>query len=363
MSAQSLSDFPFPPIKDAPSGDEGRSMTPEQALGASWTNVDDTTYTTLDADGDLTYSTHSGSSDNTAAFNPFSFTDLPQDVLHHTPSTSSPSSLASNNGLFVYPDPDSAFTLAPLVPFDEKPSLQDMDMALFSSRELPKLEVQTQGLGRTPVRQRSSSRVVPYDRRDRSESISAQSSLDCDDELELLSSTTTHSLYTPWSTNTLAGGLNKLTLHHRRTSSTASVKPTPTLARTRRSTMHLRKSSSTVDFPGSVIEREDAVRRELLSLSEQLRDLPTTSQQDKARSTWVRRWYVLRSGLELTFRLVLSYTPSIGHTVPRQGLYHSYSISCKEYGIKAINSASFGKAVRSAFPGIKTRRLGVRGNR
>jgi hypothetical protein len=30
-----------------------------------------------------------------------------------------------------------------------------------------------------------------------------------------------------------------------------------------------------------------------LSLSEQLRDLPTTSQQDKARSTWVRRWYVM----------------------------------------------------------------------
>jgi hypothetical protein len=30
-----------------------------------------------------------------------------------------------------------------------------------------------------------------------------------------------------------------------------------------------------------------------LSLSEQLRDLPTTTQQDKARSTWVRRWYVM----------------------------------------------------------------------
>lgn len=49
-------------------------------------------------------------------------------------------------------------------------------------------------------------------------------------------------------------------------------------------------------------------------------------------------------------------------TVPRQGLYSSYSKSCEEFGLKAVNSASFGKAVRGTFPGIKTRRLGVRGN-
>ena len=59
----------------------------------------------------------------------------------------------------------------------------------------------------------------------------------------------------------------------------------------------------------------------------------------------------------------MSYTLATGYSVPRQGLYHSYTLSCDEYDIKPINAASFGKAVRSAFPGIKTRRLGVRGNR
>lgn len=63
------------------------------------------------------------------------------------------------------------------------------------------------------------------------------------------------------------------------------------------------------------------------------------------------------------YRLQLSYTVSPSHTVPRQGLYASYAASSEEYGVRAINSASFGKAVRNAFPGIKTRRLGVRGNR
>jgi hypothetical protein len=37
-------------------------------------------------------------------------------------------------------------------------------------------------------------------------------------------------------------------------------------------------------------------------------------------------------------------------------------MSCADYGVSAINSASFGKAVRGAYPGIKTRRLGNRGN-
>lgn len=58
----------------------------------------------------------------------------------------------------------------------------------------------------------------------------------------------------------------------------------------------------------------------------------------------------------------MSYSQHANSTVPRQGLYHSYTLSCDEYGVRPINSASFGKAVRHAFPGIKTRRLGNRGN-
>lgn len=70
----------------------------------------------------------------------------------------------------------------------------------------------------------------------------------------------------------------------------------------------------------------------------------------------------LACNLILTTRLKLSYTPVNGFTVPRQGLYHSYTMSCKDFGLRPINSASFGKVVRSTFLGIRTRRLGVRGN-
>lgn len=47
--------------------------------------------------------------------------------------------------------------------------------------------------------------------------------------------------------------------------------------------------------------------------------------------------------------------------VPRNRIYARYVELCAEYSLKALNPASFGKLVRVAYPGIKTRRLGVRG--
>lgn len=79
--------------------------------------------------------------------------------------------------------------------------------------------------------------------------------------------------------------------------------------------------------------------------------IPSIAQQDKARTMWVRNW------------LRVAYTSAPGFTVPRQGLHYSYSQACLDYGMGApINAASFGKAVRAAYPGIRTRRLGVRGD-
>jgi hypothetical protein len=43
-------------------------------------------------------------------------------------------------------------------------------------------------------------------------------------------------------------------------------------------------------------------------------------------------------------------------------MFASYVQACRFYGIKAINSASFGKSVKGAYPGFKTRRLGKRGD-
>ncbi|WVQ96023.1 hypothetical protein IAU59_003123 [Kwoniella sp. CBS 9459] len=234
-----------------------------------------------------------------------------------------------------------------------------------SRQQLPRLAVQTQGLGKV-TRERSASRSTPYNRY-RSESISAKSE-EGDDIAALLSSSTTYNSATPWSTTSshpLSGGFSKINLQNRNVSSSqpyASPVSRPMLSRARRSSSFvLTKQHSSTDIKGpapgseirlsgSAVERQETVRQDLTQKAEGIKMLNSTSQQDKARAVWVRRW------------LVLSYTHAPGRTVPRQGLYHSYTVSCEEYGLKPINSASFGKAVRSAFPGIKTRRLGVRGN-
>jgi len=109
-------------------------------------------------------------------------------------------------------------------------------------------------------------------------------------------------------------------------------------------------SSCEVILTGSAEDRENTVRSALGDKAKQVKLATYGTQQDKARTTWVRQW------------LQLCYSRNEGSTVPRQGLYHSYSLSCQEYGVRPVNSASFGKAVKVAFPGIKTRRLGHRGN-
>ena len=47
--------------------------------------------------------------------------------------------------------------------------------------------------------------------------------------------------------------------------------------------------------------------------------------------------------------------------VPRNRIYARYVELCAEYTLKPLNPASFGKLLRIAYPGIKNRRLGVRG--
>ncbi|KAI9031725.1 RFX DNA-binding domain-containing protein [Phycomyces nitens] len=49
------------------------------------------------------------------------------------------------------------------------------------------------------------------------------------------------------------------------------------------------------------------------------------------------------------------------HNVPRSGMYEHYKTYCDSHDIEAVNSATFGKLIRTVFPGIKTRRLGTRG--
>jgi regulatory factor X, other len=47
--------------------------------------------------------------------------------------------------------------------------------------------------------------------------------------------------------------------------------------------------------------------------------------------------------------------------VPRSRVYASYVKRCAHEKIAVLNPASFGKLVRVLYPGLRTRRLGVRG--
>lgn len=48
-------------------------------------------------------------------------------------------------------------------------------------------------------------------------------------------------------------------------------------------------------------------------------------------------------------------------SVPRGRVYANYVLRCGTERVTVLNPASFGKLVRVLFPGLKTRRLGVRG--
>ncbi|EMP33529.1 DNA-binding protein RFX2 [Chelonia mydas] len=77
-----------------------------------------------------------------------------------------------------------------------------------------------------------------------------------------------------------------------------------------------------------------------------------------------------RHSLSLTSRsspatlqwLLDNYETAEGVSLPRSSLYNHYLRHCQEHKLDPVNAASFGKLIRSVFMGLKTRRLGTRGN-
>lgn len=67
----------------------------------------------------------------------------------------------------------------------------------------------------------------------------------------------------------------------------------------------------------------------------------------------------------MEFLLTSSRLKSVCRTaktsVPRNRVYSKYAERCGTERVIPLNPASFGKLVRVIFPGIQTRRLGVRG--
>ncbi|KAF4525703.1 hypothetical protein B566_EDAN011495, partial [Ephemera danica] len=60
--------------------------------------------------------------------------------------------------------------------------------------------------------------------------------------------------------------------------------------------------------------------------------------------------------------LVENYETAEGVSLPRSTLYNHYLRHCGDHKLEPVNAASFGKLIRSVFIGLRTRRLGTRGN-
>ncbi|KLT38355.1 hypothetical protein CC85DRAFT_316205 [Cutaneotrichosporon oleaginosum] len=162
-------------------------------------------------------------------------------------------------------------------------------------------------MGKSPHDRRNVPRPSPYHlQSSRSTSLSLKSE---DEDFMLYAAPGQPSYPSPWPGG-MIGDMNQMTLEqHRR----------------------LDFLEQDLDLGGPAAERETAIRADLANKAEQVRALSPCQHVN-------------------------------GFTVPRQGLYHSYTMSCNDFGLRPINSASFGKVVRSTFLGIRTRRLGVRGN-
>jgi len=60
--------------------------------------------------------------------------------------------------------------------------------------------------------------------------------------------------------------------------------------------------------------------------------------------------------------LIDNYETAEGVSLPRSTLYNHYLHHCSEHKMDPMNPASFGNLIRSVFLGLRTRRLGTRGN-
>ncbi|XP_041695359.1 DNA-binding protein RFX2 isoform X4 [Coregonus clupeaformis] len=69
-----------------------------------------------------------------------------------------------------------------------------------------------------------------------------------------------------------------------------------------------------------------------------------------------------RSSSTMLQWLLDNYETAEGVSLPRSSLYNHYLRHCQEQKLDPVNAASFGKLIRSVFMGLRTRRLGTRGN-
>lgn len=86
---------------------------------------------------------------------------------------------------------------------------------------------------------------------------------------------------------------------------------------------------------------------------------------ERTRQVFAMLWYVNQLTVACCWILTVDRINQVCSTgkgsVPRGRVYANYASRCATERITVLNPASFGKLVRVLFPGLKTRRLGVRG--
>lgn len=102
-----------------------------------------------------------------------------------------------------------------------------------------------------------------------------------------------------------------------------------------------------------VLNNTQLLQQPFLQSTESLKSLtlkataqPHIAASDKAKNLLVATW------------LTENYELNGSHSIPRSGLYDHYQSYCLDHRIEPVNSASFGKLIRTVFPNLKTRRLG-----
>ncbi|KAI9683098.1 MAG: hypothetical protein M1829_005889 [Trizodia sp. TS-e1964] len=108
--------------------------------------------------------------------------------------------------------------------------------------------------------------------------------------------------------------------------------------------------------PGASLANELELRR--LWRENELRDLSSIADELRGNDSGPQseRWKQVFAMLWLNGACKRST-----EAIPRGRVYSHYAVKCSEKRVSVLNPASFGKLVRVVFPGIETRRLGVRG--
>ncbi|XP_058790783.1 DNA-binding protein RFX2 [Phymastichus coffea] len=89
---------------------------------------------------------------------------------------------------------------------------------------------------------------------------------------------------------------------------------------------------------------------------------PTQSTVEDAATAAANMTHATRVSQATVQWLLENYETADGVSLPRSTLYNHYLRHCSDNKLDPVNAASFGKLIRSVFLGLRTRRLGTRGN-